>query len=61
MSRRPARCTEADLKRACKAVLAAGGGRVELLPDGTIVLVPAGADEPPDPPKTMDARREIVL
>lgn len=37
MSRRPARCTEADLKRVIRAVLAVGAhGTVEILPDGTI-------------------------
>lgn len=37
MSRRPARCTEADIKRAIKALLASGAyGSVEISPDGTI-------------------------
>ena len=38
MSRRPARCTQADLNRAIKA---AGPGRtVDVLPDGTIRIAP---------------------
>lgn len=41
MSRRPARCTEADLKRAIKAAQAVGKDwAVEVLPDGTIRLMP---------------------
>jgi hypothetical protein len=40
MSRRAARCTEADLKRAVKAAMAIGTHTVvELLPDGTIRIV----------------------
>lgn len=39
MSRRPARCTEADLKRAVKAVLAAGArATIRVDPDGTIQI-----------------------
>jgi hypothetical protein len=41
MSRRPSRCTEADLKRALRAAKAAGTDvAVEVLPNGTIRLVP---------------------
>ncbi len=52
MSRRPARCTEADLKRAIKAVLATGArGVIEVLGDGTIrvdvqPLKPANVNAP---------------
>jgi acylphosphatase len=52
MSRRPARCTEADLKRVIKAVLALGAhGTVEILPDGTIrvettAIKPANVNAP---------------
>jgi acylphosphatase len=52
MTRRPARCTEADLKRAIKAVLALGAhGVVEILPDGTIrvearAIQPANVNAP---------------
>lgn len=46
MSRRPARCTEAEIKRAIKAALACGAhGTVEILPDGTI-RVAAEASKP---------------
>jgi hypothetical protein len=41
MSRRPARCTQADLNRALKAVEKHGGGMsVDVLPDGTIRISP---------------------
>jgi hypothetical protein len=41
MSRRPARCTEADIKRALKAALSANPPMaVEILPNGTIRIVP---------------------
>lgn len=43
MSRRPARCTEADLKRALKA--ADGKATVRVLPDGTIELAPIRPQE----------------
>lgn len=40
MSRRPARCTKADIRRALEAAQAAGVDvAVEILPDGTIRLV----------------------
>ena len=48
MSRRPARCTEAELKRAIKAMLATGHGAVEILPDGTIRLIPNMLKPPED-------------
>lgn len=43
MSRRPARCTEAELKRAVKA--ADGKLAVEVLPNGTIRLTPIRPQE----------------
>lgn len=42
MSRRPARCTQADLRRAT-AVAKEMGMAVEVAPDGTIRIVPAKA------------------
>lgn len=60
MSRRPARCTQADLRRAIKAAEQAGGhSAVEVLPDGTIRITPI-------PPQASEApkaapKREIVL
>jgi hypothetical protein len=38
MSRRPARCTQADISRAIKA--AGPGMAVDILPDGTIRIAP---------------------
>ena len=57
MSRRPARFTEADIRRAGKVAKQLGLA-VEIAPDGTIRLVPAsvtnsGEASPPE--------REIVL
>lgn len=49
MSRRPARVTQADIRRALKAAEKAGVARaVEIAPDGTIRLVPIPpqADKP---------------
>jgi len=41
MSRRPARCTQADIRRVVEAVRQAGAQMVvEILPNGTIRLVP---------------------
>jgi hypothetical protein len=60
MSRRPARCTQADIKRAIKAAEAAGAHMaVDILPDGTIRLTPTT-------PKTSESsegpsQREPVL
>lgn len=45
MSRRPARCTKADIRRAIEAAKAADVKMViEILPDGTIRLVEAEAE-----------------
>ena len=42
MSRRPARCTQADIARAIKAVAQTGARMaVEIATDGTIRIVPA--------------------
>lgn len=57
MSRRPARCTEADIRRAVKA---AGERRaVDILPDGTIRLIPI--ESLPAKPSPLPEEREIVL
>lgn len=61
MSRRPARCTEADIGRAIKAAGKAGKPMaVEILPDGTIRITPAVDRTELDAPVTRP-RREIVL
>lgn len=58
MSRRPARFTEADVKRAIKALLASGAyGTVEILPDGQIRVVPT----PVKPPEGCPPKRRIAL
>lgn len=58
MSRRPARCTEADIKRAIKALLASGAyGSVEILPDGTIRVAP----EAVKPANVNAPKRRIAL
>lgn len=53
MSRRPARCTEADIKRAIKALLASGAyGAVEISPTGEIRVAVNGINPvPASPPK----------
>jgi hypothetical protein len=45
MSRRPARCTEADYARAIRAAQKTGAGPVRALPDGTIIIDVAGKPE----------------
>jgi hypothetical protein len=61
MSRRPARCTQADIRRAIEAAKQAGASMaVEILPDGTIRLMPVGSAQRPDAP-SVDGQRRIVL
>lgn len=52
MSRRPARFTETDLKRAAKVAKALGVA-IDIMPDGTIRVAPAPetASTPQTPPK----------
>lgn len=60
MSRRPARCTEADLKRAMKIADQSVVPRVvEIAPDGTIRIVPAAARHEPE--DQVEDAGEIVL
>lgn len=48
MSRRPARCTIADIRRAVEGAKAAGVRMsVDILPDGTIRLIPMEAVQEP--------------
>jgi hypothetical protein len=48
MPRRPARVTQADIARALRAATAEGGAwRIEIRPDGVIVLTPAAPDPAP--------------
>lgn len=50
MPRRPAAITQADVARVLRAVRDAGGGVVEVRPDGTITMRVGGSD--PIPRKT---------
>jgi hypothetical protein len=60
MPRRPATITQADVARAIRAARQAGGGKIEIHPDGTItILVPTESTVAPEPP--LDRQREIVL
>lgn len=60
MSRTPAKFTQADIARTIRAAKQAGGGQVELRPDGTIVVKLSGeAVETEGAP--LAAQREIVL
>jgi hypothetical protein len=57
MSRRPARFTEADVRRAAKVAMQLGLS-VEIAPDGTIRLAPAAVTTPAEASRP---EREIVL
>jgi hypothetical protein len=60
MSRRPARCTEADYTRAIRAAKKTGAGPVRVLPDGTICIdVQAAQGEKPE--SVVDEDEDIVL
>lgn len=60
MSRRPARCTEADIKRAIKAARAAGATvAVKIDPEGAIWLYPT--DQASEPEPQFDPNRRIRL
>ena len=60
MSRRPARCTQADIHRAVSAVQQSGAAMcVEILPDGTIRIAPFDGNKPPAKPNA--ATKEIKL
>lgn len=60
MSRRPARATQADIRRALKAMEATGVRlMIDVLPDGTIRFIPYEPDAAKPEPPSDD--REIVL
>lgn len=62
MSRRPARCTEADIKRAIKAAKAAGTNMaVKIDPDGSIWLYPSTEISVQEPEPAFDPARRIAL
>jgi hypothetical protein len=58
MSRTPARITQADVARALRAARQAGAKRIEVRPDGTIVILLVAVD---DGDATLAPEREIVL
>lgn len=56
MSRRPARFTQADIARALRGVESSGVvARVEVKPDGTIVIVPGEAPKAESPADALDS------
>lgn len=60
MSRRPARMTEADMRRALRAAKHEGAAGIEVLPNGTIrVLLVAALSTDEAPP--LEPAKEIVL
>lgn len=59
MPRTPAKFTQADIARALRAARQAGGGAVEIRPDGTIVIRPDDTVEIKLAP--LAAQKEIVL
>ncbi|WP_372425840.1 hypothetical protein [Salinarimonas chemoclinalis] len=60
MPRRPAPFTQADVARAVKGAASAGlrVGRVEIAPDGRIIVVSAEAAAPREPSDPFDAWKE---
>lgn len=64
MPRTPARVTQADMARALRAAKAVGGVRVEVKPDGTIILAPVDPEQASQDkrrPARLDASERIIL
>lgn len=62
MSRRPARVTQADISRALRAASQVGANvAVDILPDGTIRIIPAEAVTEQNKRKQVAYNPEIVL
>lgn len=62
MSRRPARCTQADIARAINAAKQTGVSMaVEITPDGTIRLTPAPVIDNQTKPDALEPGQEPVL
>ena len=59
MPRRPALVTQADVARAIRAAKQAGADKIEIRPDGTIVVVLTKKDEATE--VVVDLRPEVVL
>lgn len=47
MPRRPATITQADIARVLRAIRSAGGGTVEVRPDGTMMIRTSSGDDRP--------------
>lgn len=61
MSRRPANVTQAGIARALRAVKQSGlDAKVEIRPNGSIMIIPASAEEPAGM-ASIEQGREIVL
>jgi hypothetical protein len=60
MPRRPAIITQADVARAIRAARQAGASKVEIRPDGTIVIL-LSAQSTGERDRQLDPRPEIVL
>jgi hypothetical protein len=60
MSRRAARCTEADYARAIRAAQKTGAGPVRALPDGTIIIDVAEKPEQQQHPATETNEWDVV-
>jgi hypothetical protein len=59
MSRRPARCTQAEIARAIRAIEQTGAKMaMEILPDGTIRIAPKNGDKLPRP---VELESDVVL
>ena len=62
MTRRAARCTQSDIARALRAVEGSATPKaVEILPDGTIRIRPAPANDSRRPGSPVAPRKDIVL
>jgi hypothetical protein len=61
MSRRPARCTEADLRRAIRAAKHEGAGDVIALPDGSILIRVSPESAPVGEKSAIEPEAKVVL
>jgi len=63
VSRRPARITEADMRRALRAAKREGAAGIDVLPDGTIRVLLLDPETVPEPHSRdgVDRKSEIVL
>jgi hypothetical protein len=61
MPRRPARCTEADLRRAIRAAKQEGAGDVLALPDGSILIRVSTESAPVGEKPAIEPKVPVVL